>query len=343
MIGHPLLLAVLLLDALTLSLVLAAAATAMRVVLGWSPRSATWAQLQLERRAEAASLQTRCAIALYLFATAVLIFGIADVLPQIVPGAMCGTGVLQATRGLGYRALLLRGIVLAAMGCWHLLDRFNRRHPDAPLTAPVARTQLLLVPLLVLALITAGHAFLALDTQQPVSCCAAVYDQVRSVHTAAAAAAFPDAIRIWSFLLLSGIQLAGAAAVWRSTAPRLGLNVLQMGLSCCWVVTAYLVLVQTFAAYYYQVLYHHCPWCLLLPAHHLVGYPLFTALAITALEGSAGVLTALVDRRYPLLRELTAVRSRHAGLGMVLATTLFLLLTLWPAVLWRLRFGVWMH
>ena len=35
------------------------------------------------------------------------------VLPDLVPGAMCGTGVMQATGGLGQRALALRGLPMA--------------------------------------------------------------------------------------------------------------------------------------------------------------------------------------------------------------------------------------
>ena len=343
MIWHPLLLVVLLMDGSTLLLVLAAAANAMQIVLGWSPGSATSGQLQRERKAEAASLQVRYAIAIYFFSTLILIFGIADILPQVVPGAMCGTGVLQATHGQGYRALLLRFIALGAMGCWHLLDRFNCRQPDGPLTVPAARTVLLIMPLVSLAVIATGRAILNLDIQQPVTCCAAVYDQVRSARQIAGTTTIPDRYWMWGFLLVSGVQLLGAIGMWRIPGPRLGRSVLQMGVACCWTVLAVIALVRIFAAYHYQVLNHHCPWCLFLPVHHGVGYPLFTALAVATLEGFAAVLTALVDRHHPQLREFTASRSRRAGRNMFLATGIFLLLTVLPALLWKMRFGVWMR
>ena len=114
-VAHPVLVAVLALDAMALALLGAAVVTAVRVVLGWAPDSSASAQLTLEARADSASLLGRLGAAALLGATLLLVGAIARVLPSIVPGAMCGTGVLQSMDGLGGRALALRGVALGLL------------------------------------------------------------------------------------------------------------------------------------------------------------------------------------------------------------------------------------
>ena len=111
MIWHPLLIAVVVGDVLSLLLWLGAAATAFQIAIKWIPQSANREQTQLERRAETARLSAKFSLVVFILSTALLIIGITNVLPAIVPGAMCGTGVLQATDGMGTQALIYRFFV----------------------------------------------------------------------------------------------------------------------------------------------------------------------------------------------------------------------------------------
>ena len=108
MIWHPLLIAVVVGDALGLLLWFGAAGTAFQIVVKWAPHSAYREQIQLERRTETARLSAKFSLTVFILSSALLIIGITNLLPAIVPGAMCGTGVLQATDGLGGRALMYR-------------------------------------------------------------------------------------------------------------------------------------------------------------------------------------------------------------------------------------------
>ena len=115
MIWHPLLIAVVVGDALGLLLWLGAAGTAFQITVKWDPQSAHRKQIQLERRTETARLSAKFSLAVFIFSSILLIIGITNVLPAIVPGAMCGTGVLQATTGLGGRALIYRFLAFLIM------------------------------------------------------------------------------------------------------------------------------------------------------------------------------------------------------------------------------------
>ena len=103
MIWHPLLIAVIVGDLLSLLLWLGAAGIAFQIVIKWVPQSAEREQIQLERRAETARLYGKFSFTVFFFSSTLLIIGISNVLPEIVPGAMCGTGVLQAPMALEAR------------------------------------------------------------------------------------------------------------------------------------------------------------------------------------------------------------------------------------------------
>lgn len=343
MIWHPLLLSVLTMDVLGAAFLSAAAFSAMQIAGNWSPESPGEAQIALERRAETASIQGRIAALLLLLATGVLVIGITGVLPDLVPGAMCGTGVLQATKGAGGRALALRGVALGLLAAWHLLDRLNRSRPESPLATGAARALLLASPAAFLAVYDTIQAVLRLDVHRPVDCCSVIYDQVRAASQAGGGSPVPEAYGIWGLAVGGAVILFLGVRMWRSNRnPGTRITGLVALTAMLWVPVAAFVLVRSLSAYYYGVLQHRCPWCLFLPEHGLVGYPLFGALILIAVEAGAALVCSIVGARVPALAPETRTRSRAAGLRMTLATALFLALSGLPPILWRLRFGVWM-
>lgn len=343
MILHPLLLSVLAMDLLAAVFVSAAALSGMQIAANWSPESPEAAQIVLERRAETVSLQGRTVCVLLFAATLVLVIGITGVLPDLVPGAMCGTGVLQATKGAGGRALALRGLAVALLAAWHLLDRLNRTRPDSPLATAAARALLLATPAVFLAVTDTFRAILRLEVHRPVDCCSVLYDQVRTASQAGGGSLVPEAYPVWGLAMGGGILLLFGLFLWRSPRnPGKRVTGLAALTALLWIPVAAAALVNTLASYHYGVLQHRCPWCLFLPEHRLVGYPLFGALILVGLEaGAAGICTA-VGARIPGLVSEAHKRARTAGLRITLAAVLFLALSGLPPILWRLRFGVWM-
>ena len=205
---HPLLLSVSALDLAGVLFLGAALAAAVRVAAGWEPGSRAEAQLRLERAAEAVSLRARACLALLVLSTLVLVFGVTVVLPGLVPGAMCAEGVFQAAGGAGRRAIFLRGAAVALLCLWHLLDRLNRTRPEAPLTVASARALMIAGPVFLLAVLDTFRAFFRIDTQEPVSCCARVYDSFGSLSEAVSTAGIPDAFWLWALAGVTPVLLA---------------------------------------------------------------------------------------------------------------------------------------
>ncbi len=101
-------------------------------------------------------------------------------------------------------------------------------------------------------------------------------------------------------------------------------------------------MIDSFAAYHYEVLQHRCPWCLFLPEHGRVGYLLFAALLAAALEGPVALFSAKAGLSHPQLSSEAQRRCRTAAVRVLAANAVFFGLAVFPAILWRLRYGVWM-
>jgi hypothetical protein len=343
MIWHPLLIAVVVGDLLSLLLWLGAAGTAFQIVIKWVPQSAKREQIQLERRAETARLSAKFSLAVFFLSTALLIIGITNVLPEIVPGAMCGTGVLQATDGLGGRALMYRFFVFFIMTLWLTYEKLNLSRPDAPLTRYNSRILLLVLPFFAAAVIQTFRGILRIDSHQPVDCCAVVYDQFGNLAAARQIAGIPDTFWVWTFWMLTALMLS--CAVWALTTKRTNGERATGSLAVItviWVPIAAITLVRVYAAYFYQVLHHHCPWCLFLPEHKFVGVVLFGALIIITLEGPISYLVAKTAVNFPNLLPGAIRRSRLAGLRLLLAAVAYTGMVALPAIYWRLLYGVWL-
>ena len=342
MYWHPLLLAVISVQTVGLLLVLAAGLTAIRTTLHWQPAAADRRQLALEAAAETASILGRAAFWLFLFGAILLIFGIANVFHEDIPGAMCGTGVCQAMAGGSTALLLFNGILLVVTGLWYELDKLNRMQATMPLTNFNGRFFLIVPPVAVLTLLRTYETFAAIRPQRAVDCCAVVYDQFPSLLAAKSIFGIADAWWVAAFIFLS-ILLLGLSVFTRPTTVKNQKLRFVLGLLCMlWVPVAALTLVNHLSAYHYGVLHHHCPWCLFLPEHGLVGYPLYGAMGLIGMEGMTIFILPRMVSENPQAYGHALDRCLRAARRLRVGTALFLIFALAPAIIWRLRFGVWL-
>jgi hypothetical protein len=182
-----------------------------------------------------------------------------------------------------------------------------------------------------------------IDTHRPVDCCAVVYDQFANLVAARQAVGIPDIFWVWAFWILTFLLFV--CAIW-SIKSRPGGGKISAGclalVTVIWVPVAALTLVKVYAAYFYQVLHHHCPWCLFLPEHKFVGIPLFGALVIVTFEGPLSYLSANIAENYPSLRKKAGGRARLAGVRLLMAAVAYSGMISLPALWWRLLYGVWL-
>jgi hypothetical protein len=337
------LLAILSAQFMSLLLMLAACPTWVNTVLDWQPLVADSGQLSLEAKAEGASILGRAACGLALFAAGLLIFGIANIFCEDIPGAMCGTGVCQAMAAAGStRLLLYSGLLLLLMKLWYELDRLNRMLAEMPLTQTSARLFLVIPVVAVLTLKQTYESFAGIRPHQPVDCCAVVYDQFSTLEQASSIVGIGDTVWSAAFIVLSILLFVLSVGLIVSRKDRPRARSLLAAVTWLWLPVAALVLVNVLSAYHYRVLHHHCPWCLFLPEHHLVGYPLYGAMALIGMEGLTIFLLPVLVKHDTGIYWIALDRCRLAAKRITMAQLVFLILAVLPAIVWRLRHGVWM-
>ncbi|BBO91437.1 hypothetical protein [Desulfosarcina ovata] len=339
MIWHPLTWAFWVAAATGTALYAIATGCAVDVALNWRPDHADHGQLRCERHAQMASLLGRWALGILAAAALIGLVGISRVWHRIIPGAMCGTGVLQAMGIYGSQALIFWGLLLALFWGWSVGDRLDQSRPQSCLAETGARLLIAVCPILVLALFHTWQAVMQIDGAPPVSCCAAVYDRILNNDSGLATQSRAISIALWSSL--SGIAILPLVVMMAVRYPHGPTGGIAALLAIAWTGTSTVAVKHTWSAYYYQVLSHPCPWCLFLPDYNGAGFLIFGCLAIILLE-SIALWTAGRIRSHAPLVDPADQRMRQAVWRIVVALVGFTLLTAGPAILWRLRTGVWM-
>lgn len=343
MIWHPVVISTVMLDIFTAILLFNAALKFLRIAAGWQPMTSNRVQLCMEADAESASIQARWVFAVFLASSGLFVVGISNIFPDLVPGAMCGTGVMQAGRNIGLQAVVLRVTALIGLHIFRVLEKCNQRVPNAPITEYNSRFFLLIVPFVFLAMFSTFQTFYQMDIKEPVSCCAIVYEPLESIQKNGSNSS-TNRIAGLSIFFVTGIIVFILSLKMRrdQSIRKFGRTTLLVIGSIVWTPAAYHMMLTIFAAYYFQVLHHRCLWCLFLPENYRVGFMLVGVMLVVPAEVVTAVLLKHVAKTYPVLADIAGSRVRSAGLHVAVAELIFIALTLGPAISWRLRYGVWM-
>jgi hypothetical protein len=120
------------------------------------------------------------------------------------------------------------------------------------------------------------------------------------------------------------------------------MQILLAAVSWLWLPVAALTLVNVLSAYHYEVLHHQCPWCLFLPEHGLVGYPLYGAIWFIGIEGITILIPPRMVNRDTTTYNLAIRRCVRSARYVTISAIIFLIFALAPVIIWRIRYGVWM-
>lgn len=339
MIGHPLIMSAIALDLCALAVTIVSGYGAFRIATAWQPASAEAGQLLLESQAEAASLLGRTGLVIFIAATILWLVALTTAMPALVPGAMCGTGVLQAAGPAGLHAIGYRLSAAAVFHLWAMVDGLNRCHPMVPLTRSGSGIMLLLLPLVALSIVSTGTTLAGMDSHQPVDCCMVVYDQFRSLGQTQQTAGVSNTTWGAAYGVLSVLLAGAGVSVYRRPGPG---RIIAMGAAAlAWAPTAGVTLTRTLSPYLYGVLHHHCPWCLFTESGAWIGFPLLFAAAAVLLEALTAPALWWIAAGQPALEAETRQRTGRAGIRVAAAVAVFVSLSAAPALLWYWRWGVW--
>ena len=324
MIFHPSNLALLGASTLGAVVLVAAAIFALRLLPHWDLASGSERQIGLERVTYLVS--TTVAFVLVVEAVTLVLFAFtADRMSALFVGAMCAVGTLNASV-YGFPTLWAKIAVFFAATVWLVIDHLDARGRDYPLIRIKYAAILGLAPLI---LIEAGLQlafFLDLKADTITSCCGRLFGEA-STGAGGDMASLPPALALG--LLFGGLA---TVAVVGAAALRFRLALALHGVaSAVMFLVAIAAIVSVIAPYVYEQPHHHCPFCILKPEYHHVGFALYLPLFLGTGAGLAAGVLALLPRPASLAAVRPAIERRLVWLSLA-GFGLFGLVATWTIV-----------
>jgi len=316
-----------------LALGIFACRTAVRVLRYWDPQSDSNLQIKLENEIWLASTLVEYGLGFQIL-TLILFILAADTFCQVIVGAMCATGALLAN-DFGMPALLVKIAGVYVYGFWIVLHKLDISSETYPLVRGKYIYLLLLLPLLVADIILQTLYISFLSPDIITSCCAVVFggsgETGRNLLEG-----FTQSTMLWlyygSAIALAGI---GYALLKRWLIPLAAL------FSAVWIWflgLAAIAIITVFSSYIYAMPYHHCPFCILKPEYHYIGFALYATLIPASFFGLTVVLVEPLRNKVDLKKAVMSYQRTAIKISLVLLL-LLTLISSYHYVLYRISGG----
>ncbi|WP_373035538.1 hypothetical protein [Sulfurimonas sp.] len=266
MILTPEVLAIFILNAIFAFFGIIAFILSVKIYLGWDLNSVSKAQYKLEKLSYLGATIIKyifiIKVPLFLF----FIFTL-DKISNVLTGAMCGAGVVDATE-YGVPLFILKIINLYIFAYWIVLHNEDMKHENQPFVKQKFGFFILAFFLFIAELIVEGIMFGSIEIDKMVSCCGTLYS---SSSTSAISSIFT----LDTALLLSFFYGTFLLIIFFYILKNKYLFAIS---NAFFVIISLITLIVFFGTYIYELPSHHCPFCFLQSDYYFVGYLIYTLL-----------------------------------------------------------------
>jgi hypothetical protein len=315
----PEILTIYILDLLFLFFATIAFILSLQIIKSWNFDANSKLQYSLEKKSYLGSTIIRYMFYIKLPLFLFFIFTL-DKISFILPGAMCGAGVVNANE-YATVLLFLKLVNLYLFAYWIVLDKQDmldelQKHLKQKFTIFIA-----LFTLLISEIVLEYIMFSSIDVKDVVDCCGAIFSTNDNTYLSKALSLSPSLLLSLFYLNFS---LLVVSAIFSMRYIFSLLNLLFIFISL-------LSLVAFFGTYIYELPTHHCPFCFLQQEYNYVGYFLYGVLFV-------GTFNGLVVGFVVFSKEEVLKRYRVS----ILFNLIYLIVvTLYP-ILFFMRNGVWL-
>ena len=273
MILIPEILTIYILDSVFLFFGTVAFILALQILKDWNYDASTSLQYSLEKKSYLGSTIIKymfyVKLPLFLF----YIFTL-DKLSFILPGAMCGAGVVNANE---YATILLflKLINLYLFAYWIVLDAQDMKQEKQPFLKQKFMIYLALYGLLITEILLEYKMFSSIDVKDVVDCCGAIFSTNEDTYLSKALSLSPSTL----------LSLFYTNFLFLVISAYLKKRYLFGILNLLFILISLLSLVAFFGTYIYELPSHHCPFCLLQHEYHYIGYFLYAVLFLGTFNG----------------------------------------------------------
>jgi hypothetical protein len=326
MMMQPGVIALLLGSGITLILLAYASFLGVKIWRNWDIGSNSETQLSLERRTYLVSTLVKYGL-LFEIVSVFLFIYTADDLHNLLVGAMCATGSLNAN-SFGFPALYAKIAVLFLAAGWIALDGLDSRAEDYPLTRKKYKLLLFMLPFVVAGYVLQVKYFAGINPDVITSCCGVLFSEGGTGVGSSLASLPLRGTEVVFYSLFLAVFLAGFVAM--KTGRRLFMALLAV-LSASFFFVSIAAIVSFISLYFYQNPVHHCPFDMLQGGYYYAGYPMYASLFTGSFFGTmAGVIQPL--RKIRTLSAIIPGVQRRWALIAIIALAIFVVITLIPIV-----------
>ena len=270
-------------EALLLILQAIAFINALGILRRWDFGSTSSLQYKLEKRAYLVILIILFTLGFKLLQLPFFSFTV-DKLSNIVPGAMCGAGVISANE-YGPVLLSLKVAILFLTGIWLILNNQDLKETDYPYFK-VKFWFFILIFFFVITESVLDLLYLAnISILSPVACCSTIYGVVGG-------SPIPFDLDVPRLLMLFYLiyGLAMVTSFYRYAFMNFITNAIFLYI-------AYYAVVYFFGTYVYELPTHKCPFCMLQKEYFYVGYFIWGTLFLGTFFGVAGAVLKVIMKK----------------------------------------------
>lgn len=273
MILTPEVLAILILNVIFALFATVAFVLSVKIFLNWDINSTSQTQYQLEKQSFLSAT-----IIKYIFAIKVPLFLFfiftLDKISNLLTGAMCAAGVVDATE-FGAYLIVLKIINLYLLAYWLKLNSEDMRDKNQPYTKLKFGIFIALFFFFMAEIILEGVMFNAIEINKMVSCCGSIYSS--SANSAISS--------IFSINITTLLSLFYANYLLILLFYFLKNRYLFAVANMFFIVIAIIALILFFGTYIYELPSHHCPFCLLQRDYYYIGYFIYGMLFVGTFYG----------------------------------------------------------
>ena len=273
MLISPEVLTIYILDILFALFATVAFVVSLKIFKGYDRDATTALQYELEKKGYLAAT-----IIKYLFFIKVpfflfFIFTL-DSISFVLPGAMCGAGVVNASSE-ATPLLFLKILNIYLFAYWIVLDKEDMSDESQPYMKQKFGLYLLFYMLLMVEMFLEFRMFFSIDIKSVVDCCGAIFSHSDGSYMG-------ELLGLSSSLYITLFYGNFFLLVLSYFMKNRYLFAL---LSLLFIAVALLTLIAFFGTYIYELPTHHCPFCLLQSDYHYVGYLLYSLLFLGTFHG----------------------------------------------------------
>jgi len=183
-----------------------------------------------------------------------------DNLSDLIPGAMCGAGVIKANE-YGNPLLALKIIVLFLSGLWLSVNSLDLKAKNYPYLKAKSWFFIVVFVFFSVEFTLDILYFTHIETSNPVTCCSVIYGVSGGAND------LPFGLNIPRLLILFYLLFALLVLTVIAAMP-----LVSIGASLLFAIVAYYAVVYFFGTYIYELPTHQCPFCMLQNHYNYVGY-----------------------------------------------------------------------